>query len=105
MKILPREFRNRRGGTTLRTWMVFTLFFLFAIALCAATILSIFWPFADLSGRFGPALQLFEALAFATMLQGSIYTGKRAMEHWTQGKFRGAQPPVRPFSPHDMEDK
>lgn len=70
------------SDTTLRTWIVFGLFILYALVLCAIHILVISGIFAtNVSAEIlNSALSLFDVLGFAAFGGGFLYLSKRVNE-------------------------
>lgn len=81
------------SDTTLRTWIVFAVFILYAIVLCVVHILVI----ADILKTHVPdnildsALTLFDALGFIVFGSGILYLGKRINER--KGSLQPNTPP------------
>lgn len=75
------DHTGKFSDTTLRTWMLFLLAIIFAIALFVLFVLSFVGFLNDLSGEWADKLiTLFNTIALAAFGNGALYLGKRVSE-------------------------
>lgn len=103
-KLWTDDLTGRYSGTTLRTWMLFLIFFLFALTLA---VLSLAWmaglgvqkPDQDM-------LSLLYALGIFCLGGQSLYLGKRFIGHdYSRGPSAGDSDPGVPHPEPGGEDK
>ena len=68
------------SGTTIRTWLVFGLFFVYAMVLAVLLVLVALGVIDTENPRFDTALELLSIIGFLAFGQGGLYLGKRVNE-------------------------
>lgn len=75
---------NRWSDTTIRTWLLFALLFLYSIFLAVSIVIDLF---TTNSKNFANAFSFYELLALVTAGGGTLYLGKRmTQKKETEGK-------------------